>query len=136
MKDIGCINNYHITLNLLYFSLYSIIDSYKQFWTAIYNLRRPRTSSCNRRKLSNISEIKYVSVLYLTNFKLLLFLINARVHLTFHEKSEEKLLLFFLHYFTVLLFCSIIIQFSKEDMNRVNQTMEIYLLAQTREYDY
>ena len=84
----------------------------------------------------NIPAIKYISVLYPPNFKLLLFLKNAQVHLKFHEKSEEKLLLFFIHYFTVLLFCSIIIQFSEEDMNRVTQTMEIYLLAQTREYDY
>ena len=128
------INNY--TLDLVCFSLYSIVDSYKQFWTAIYNPRRLHTTSCRCRKLSNIPAIKYISVLCPTNFKLLLFLINGRVHLAFHEKSEENLLLFFLHNFTVFLFCSIIIQFSEEDMNRVTQTMEIYLLAQTREYDY
>ena len=42
--------------------------------------------------------------MYSTNFKLLLFLINAQAYLSFHEKYEEHLLLFFLHYFTVLLF--------------------------------
>ena len=136
MRNIGLHKQVHITLDLVCFSLYSIVDSYKQFWTAIYNLRWPHTTYCSCRKLSNIPAIKYISVLYPTNFKLLLFLINGRVHLTFHKKSEEKLLLLFLHYSTVLLFCSIIIQFSEEDMNLVTQTIEIYVLAQTREYDY
>ena len=130
------LTNYHIILDLVCFSLYSIVDSYEQFWTAIYNLRRSHTTSCSCRKLSNIPAIKYISVLHPTNFKLLLFLINGRVHLIFHEKSEVKLLLFFQHDFTVFLFSSIIIQFSEEDMNRITQTTEIYLLAQTREYDY
>ena len=40
MRDIGLLNKYHITLDLVYFSLYSIEDNYKQFWTAICNLRR------------------------------------------------------------------------------------------------
>ena len=31
MRD--CISNYHITLYLVCFSLYSIADGYKQFWT-------------------------------------------------------------------------------------------------------
>ena len=38
MRDIGLLNKYHITLDLVYFSLYSIEDNYKQFWTAICNL--------------------------------------------------------------------------------------------------
>ena len=46
----------------------------------------------------------------------MLFLINTRVHLTFHVKSEEKLLLFFLHYFTVLFFYSLVWKFSEDDM--------------------
>ena len=32
-----CISNYHITLDLVYFSLYAIVDTNIQFWTAIYN---------------------------------------------------------------------------------------------------
>ena len=40
-------------------------------------------------------------------------MINAQVHLTCHENFEEKLLLFFPHYFTVLLFYSIVGKFSK-----------------------
>ena len=45
----------------------------------------------------------------------MVFLTNAQVHLTLHENFEEKLLLFFPHYFTVLLLCSIVGKFSKYD---------------------
>ena len=53
--------------------------------------------------------------LYLTNFKLFFFLINVQVHSVFHEKSDEKLLLFFLNDSTVLLFYSIVWIFSEDD---------------------
>ena len=73
------------------------------------------------RKLSNIPAIQESSIFYPTNFKLLLFLIKAQVYLAFHEKSEEKLLLFFPHYSNVYSniipsFCSIVRKFSEDDM--------------------
>ena len=49
------------------------------------------------------------------------------MHLTFHKKSEEKLQLFFLHYFTVLLFCSLIWEFSEDDMGILGSKMTFYL---------
>ena len=66
----------------------------------------------------------------------MLYLINAQVHQIFYKKSEEKLLLFFptLFHPSSLLFKSL--KLSEEDMNCVTRTMEMYLLAETREYDY
>ena len=40
-----CINNYHNTLGLAFFSLYLVVGSNKQFWTAIYNYKRLYTTS-------------------------------------------------------------------------------------------
>ena len=40
-----CINNYHTTLGLAFFSLYSVVDSCKQFLTAICNLKQLYTTS-------------------------------------------------------------------------------------------
>ena len=110
------------------------------------------------RKLSNIPAIKWISNLFLNNFKLWLFLPNAQVHLTFHKKYEEKLLLFLLNYLTVLLFYLIVWKFSDEDIGicaskiafydhvillksrnvkfNVTQTKEKYLLFQAQEHDY
>ena len=42
-------------------------------------------------KLSNIPVTKQISCLYLNNFKVLLFVPNSQVHLTLHEKYEEKI---------------------------------------------
>ena len=77
-----------------------------------------------------------MNILYLTNSKLFLFLINAKVHLRFHEKFEENLLLFFHTLFHRSFLLSNSLKFSEENVNRVTPTMEIYLLAQNQEYDY
>lgn len=59
-------------------------------------------------KLSNIPTIKASSIIYPTNFKLVLFLINAQVYPAFPEKSKEESLLFFPHYSTALHFYLIV----------------------------
>ena len=92
--------------------------------SAICNLRRLHITSFSyiyisrnlKINLQNYPTFKWISILYLTNFKLLLFLPNAQVRLMFHEKYKENLLLSLLHYLTVLRFYSIVWKFSKEDM--------------------
>ena len=41
-----CISNSHITLDLVCFGLYSIVDTNIKFWTSIYNLYTNTFCSC------------------------------------------------------------------------------------------
>ena len=109
-----------IQLQIQFFSVFI------QLKTAINNLRPLHITSYSYmyiqnsldifRQPSSIPEIKSTSIFYIKTFKFLLFLPNVQVHLTFHHKYEEKLLLFFLDYFTVLHLYSIVLKFLEKHM--------------------
>ena len=65
-------------------------------------------------------------------------MLHIRVPLVFpsHKKICGKITAVFRTLFHSSSFLFNSLKFSEEDMNRVNRTMERYLLAQTREYGY